>query len=40
MGSITKEPMHKIVYKEYEIFNQKRKEEEEKIKANLEDEKI
>lgn len=37
-GSITKETMQKIAYKEYEIFNQKRKEEA-KIKANLEDEK-
>lgn len=38
-GSITKEAMQKIAYKEYEIFNQKRKEEA-KIKADLEDEKI
>lgn len=38
-GSITKETMQKIAYKEYEIFNQKRKEEA-KIKADLEDEKM
>lgn len=38
-GSITKEAMQKIAYKEYEIFNQKRKEEA-KIKADLEDEKM
>lgn len=37
-GSIAKKAMQKIVYKQYEIFNEKRKEEA-RIKADLEDEK-
>ena len=37
-GSIAKEAMQKIAYKQYEIFNEKRKEEA-RIKADLEDEK-
>lgn len=37
-GSIAKKAMQKIIYKQYEIFNEKRKEEA-RIKADLEDEK-
>lgn len=36
-GSVAKKVMQKIVYKQYEIFNEKRKEEA-RIKADLEDE--